>query len=80
MEKQKLIGQVQKNTSELIKISIEEYNGHEFIDLRVYFDSGSGEYLPTKKGITLNCETISSAIDFLKQGQKLLKSENSKSV
>ena len=78
MEKHKLIGQVQKNTSELIKISIEEYNGHEFIDLRVYYDSGSGTYLPTKKGITLNGETISTAIDFLKKGQKLLKAGYSK--
>ena len=80
MENSKIIGQVKKNTSEILKISIEEYNGHEFIDLRVYFDSGSGTYLPTKKGITLNGETISSAIDFLKKGQTLLKSEKSKKV
>lgn len=77
MEKHKLIGQVKTNTPEILKITIEEFNGHGFIDLRVYFDSGSGVYLPTKKGITLNRETISAAIDFLTKGQEILKSEDS---
>ena len=37
---------------EQIRISINEYMGHEYIDIRLFFKS-DGEHKPTKKGITL---------------------------
>ncbi len=54
--------EIQKNSREIIRISESEYEGHKFIDCRVYFmdkfkdKSGneSGEWRPTKKGISFS--------------------------
>jgi len=70
-----LIGEVEKNTKERIRVSIEEYKSHKFIDCRVYFEDATGELKPSKKGITLNEETIDEVIELLKQANKKLQEE-----
>ena len=44
---------IQKNSREVIRISPSEYEGHQFIDLRIWYDD-NGEMKPTKKGISFN--------------------------
>jgi len=46
--------EIKKNSKEVIRISQSEYKGHSFIDLRIFFEDGNGEYHPTKKGISFN--------------------------
>tara|TARA_R100001082_G_scaffold21470_3_gene10311 strand:- start:3155 stop:3382 length:228 start_codon:yes stop_codon:yes gene_type:complete len=47
--------EIKKNSSEIIRIEPKEYKGNEFIDIRVFFqDKDTGEYRPTKKGISFN--------------------------
>ncbi len=47
--------QIRKNKSEVIRIQLKEYEGHKLIDLRVWYeDKETGEYKPTKKGISFN--------------------------
>jgi len=45
--------EIQKNSREVIRISESEYEGHKFVDLRIWY-SDNGEYKPTKKGISFN--------------------------
>ncbi len=45
--------EIQKNSREVIRISESEYEGHKFVDLRVWY-SDNGEMKPTKKGISFN--------------------------
>jgi hypothetical protein len=46
---------VPKNAREEIKISLEEFKGHKFIDMRVYLKANDGQApLPTKKGLAVN--------------------------
>ena len=45
--------EIQKNSREVIRISPSEYEGHQFIDLRIWYDD-DGEMKPTKKGISFN--------------------------
>ena len=45
--------EIQKNSREVIRISPSEYEGHQFIDLRIWYDD-NGEMKPTKKGISFN--------------------------
>jgi hypothetical protein len=49
----KIVKEIQKNKREIIRISDGEYEGHQFIDLRIWYDD-NGEYKPTKKGISFN--------------------------
>lgn len=46
-----------RSGSEEIRISLNEYKGHEYIDLRVFYKSPSG-FLPTKRGLTLKREHV----------------------
>ena len=45
--------EIQENSREVIRISPSEYEGHQFIDLRIWYDD-NGEMKPTKKGISFN--------------------------
>ncbi|KRT75205.1 MAG: Transcriptional Coactivator p15 (PC4) [Candidatus Rokubacteria bacterium CSP1-6] len=51
-----LIATIEKNADEEIRVSLREYKGHPFIDIRVYWKPPEGEPGPTKKGVTLNPE------------------------
>ncbi len=51
-----LIATIGKNADEEIRVSLREYKGHPFIDIRVYWKPAEGEPGPTKKGVTLNPE------------------------
>ena len=66
MSKENLITQIKKNSSEVYRIFEKEYEGYKFIDVRIYYmDKNSGEYKPTKKGISImpnNAEQIIEGI------------------
>jgi len=51
-----LIATIEKSSDEEIRVSLREYKGHPFIDIRVYWKPPEGEPGPTKKGVTLNPE------------------------
>ena len=51
-----MIATIEKNADEEIRVSLREYKGHPFIDIRVYWKPPDGEPGPTKKGVTLNPE------------------------
>lgn len=67
-----LIGEIQKNATEKIRVSISEYKGHKFIDVRVYFEDDSGEWKPTKKGITVSKDNVDKLVELLNEGKKKL--------
>ena len=73
MEGQKLIDKFNKNSVEIVKVSIQEYKGKEYVDLRVWaFEKpdGSGEEKPTRKGITLNTGLLPKLIEALEKAQE----------
>ena len=51
-----LIATIEKNPDEEIRISLREYKGHPFVDIRVYWKPPAGEPGPTRKGVTFNPE------------------------
>ena len=53
-----IIADVQRSETEVIRISTREYKGVPYVDLRVFFKDKSGEYRPTKKGLTVRKEQI----------------------
>ncbi|MBA4419405.1 MAG: transcriptional coactivator p15 [Syntrophus sp. (in: bacteria)] len=64
--------EIEKNAKERIRVSIEEYRSHKFIDCRVYFEDDGGTWRPTKKGIALNGESIKEVIQALKKASERL--------
>jgi hypothetical protein len=72
------IAEIEKNAKERIRVSIEEYKGHKFVDCRVYFEDEGGEWRPTKKGIALNDKCIDPVIEALQKASKALEGRRKK--
>ena len=63
-----MTSEIQKRENEIIRISINKYQGHEYIDIRQFYrEESSGEYKPTKKGCTFHPELLDEVIDALKK-------------
>jgi hypothetical protein len=49
-----VISRVTKNAREVLFLSLSEFKGHRLIDIRVHVPGDQeGEWLPTKKGVSL---------------------------
>jgi hypothetical protein len=66
------IGRVPKTKKDTIVVSINDYGGNVYIDVRQHFSVGS-ELLPTKKGITLNMLTFEPVARLLLRAYEKLK-------
>lgn len=54
-----VICEIQKSETEIIRISTSEFKGVPYVDVRIFFkDENSGEYRPTKKGLTVRQELL----------------------
>ena len=67
-----LIAKIDKNQKEKYHVSVEEFRGSRFIDCRVYFEDEDGVWIPTRKGVALNDESIGPVIRALQKAQKAL--------
>lgn len=56
---------IEKREGERVRIGINEYQGKEYIDIRVFYENDAGEWSPTKKGITLPPEKLDELKDAL---------------
>lgn len=65
-----IIHEFEKNSTEVIRMSITEFKGRELINFRVYYQDEDGEFKPTKKGISFSTELSEDffeAVDKLKE-------------
>ncbi|MEM6890759.1 MAG: transcriptional coactivator p15/PC4 family protein [Pseudomonadota bacterium] len=56
---------IPKNSREVLRIQREEYLGHDMLNLRVWYDDGSGELRPSKKGVAVKAALIPDLIKAL---------------
>jgi hypothetical protein len=60
------IATVQKNHQEEIRVGLSDFNGYDLAFVRVWIQiQESGEWVPTKKGITFNSALLPDLIDAL---------------
>ena len=65
------MGEIQKNTLDVIRIQKTKYKGHDLVDVRVYVEDKNGEKIPTRKGITFKVDLLDeviSALEEIKEG------------
>lgn len=61
-----LIGKIQKNQAEEVRISLSEHNGHRLISVRVWeFSRSHAEWFPSKKGLAMRLTQLSEMIEVL---------------
>ncbi len=66
---QRMIHRFPKNPLEEIRVSITEFKRRQYLDLRLYFKADNGDYLPSKKGLTLSMDLV----DELETAVRMLK-------
>lgn len=49
---------IQKNTQEEIRISRQDYKGHDVVNVRVWYLAKDGEKHPTKKGVAFSAALL----------------------
>ncbi len=64
-----VLGEILKSETDKIVISLKEYKGHKYIDVRTFFQDDDGNYLPTKKGITISPKFVDTLINILTKGK-----------
>ena len=68
-----LITQIKKNSSEEYRNYHKEYEGNKFIDVRIYYmDKNSGEYKPTKKGISIMPNNVEDIINGILKAMEVM--------
>ena len=59
MEYPQVLATVPKSATEEVQISINEYRGKKYLDLRVYYTTDDGlNWNPTKKGVTFSPDKL----------------------
>lgn len=62
---------IPKNAREELRISLDEFNGHELLNLRIWFHTGDGEMRPTKKGVALKVALLPELLAALVEAEKV---------
>ena len=72
-------GEVRKNKTAKVVVTTNEYRGHKFVDLRVFFtndgDAENATYMPTRKGLTIKPEMTKELIEHLLKATKQIEKE-----
>lgn len=66
-KEEKELAIIERSETEHLKISINEFNGKSYLNMRIFFTTDGGEtWIPTKKGVTFTpdqIETLRDAVD-----------------
>ena len=62
-----LIGEFQKNAVERVRVSLEEFRGFQFVDVRAYFEDKDGAWRPTRKGIAVPPDKVEELVALLRK-------------
>lgn len=53
-----VIKDIQKDNGDTIRVELSEYEGHKFLQIRIWFTNDDGELKPTKKGVSIPLNKI----------------------
>jgi len=70
-----VIGEIQKTGSDRIIVTVKEFKGKTYVDVRTFFENDDGEMVPTKKGVSLTPENLDELIRILGEAKKELPQE-----
>ncbi|MEE9524079.1 MAG: transcriptional coactivator p15/PC4 family protein [Thermodesulfovibrionales bacterium] len=65
-----VVGEIERNPTERLRISTESFKGRDYIDLRIYYEADGGEWKPTKKGVTIAPDKVDEVIELLGKAGK----------
>lgn len=54
---------IAKNSREIIRITREDFKGHDVINVRVFYDAGNGDMKPGKQGVAFRAALLPEMLD-----------------
>ncbi len=67
-----LIGEIQKGTDKIM-VTVKEFKGKTYVDIRTYFENDQGEMVPTKKGVSLSPDNLDDILKILQDARKAVR-------
>lgn len=76
MAEAKIIATIDRSATEQLQISVSEYRGKSYFNIRIYYTTDDGgTWLPTKKGVTFSPEQLDILSDAIEEAKKEFMSE-----
>lgn len=76
MAEAKILATIDRSATEQLQISVSEYKGKSYFNLRIYYTTDDGgTWLPTKKGVTFSPEQLDILLDAIEEAKKEFMSE-----
>jgi len=70
-EEPKILATIPRSATEQLQISINEFKGKSYLDMRIFYTTDEGAtWLPTKKGVTCSPENIVLLKDAVEDAMK----------
>ena len=67
----KLLAAIERSDTEQLQISISEYGGKSYLNMRIFYTTDDGQtWLPTKKGVTFTPEQIDMLEEAIQEAKK----------
>ena len=76
MAEAKILGTIQRSDTEQLQISVSEYKGKSYFNLRIFYTTDGGDtWLPTKKGVTFAPDQLDVLTDAIEEAKALFMEE-----
>ncbi len=67
----KILATIERSDTEQLQISISEYKGRSYLNMRIFYTTDEGaSWLPTKKGVTFTPEQLDLLEEAIQEAKK----------
>ena len=71
MAESKILATIERSETEQLQISVSEYKGRSYFNLRIFYTTDEGvTWLPTKKGVTFAPDQLDILSDAIEEAKK----------
>lgn len=72
----KILATIKRNDTEELQISVSEYKGKSYLNMRIFYTTDEGQtWLPTKKGVTFAPDQLDLLEEAIQEARKEFMSE-----
>lgn len=72
----KILATIERSDTEQLQISVSEYKGRSYFNLRIFYTTDEGAtWLPTKKGVTFAPDQLDILSDAIEEAKQLFMQE-----
>ena len=76
MAEAKILATIERSATEQLQISVSEYKGRSYLNMRIFYTTDDGEnWIPTKKGVTFSPDQLDLLSEAIEEAKKEFMSE-----